>query len=119
MHFRAYVFAIARRISARTYAVRRAECGGLEVPLEDATDELLLSCEAMESSPDAAWLRARLDRLPSCYRKALELYYLQDNGAREIAAMLRIPIPTVRSRVRRGLEQLRRFMAVKLEVRAQ
>lgn len=112
MDFRAYVFAIARRTSARAYSVRRAERGGVEVPLEDATDELLLRCEPLESGQEAAWLRARLDTLPECYRTALELYYLHETGAREIAALLRVPIPTVRSRVRRGLEQLRRSMVV-------
>lgn len=107
MDFRAYVFAVARRMSARALVCHRSNRRTRELPLDDATGQQLVTCDPVESHHDAVMLRARLNTLPARYRDALDLYYLQEYGAREVATLLRVPIPTVRSRVRRGLDRLR------------
>ncbi len=48
-----------------------------------------------------------LYRLPSPYREALVLFYVQDLKYREIAVVLDIPLGTVKSRLHEGLHRLR------------
>lgn len=43
-----------------------------------------------------------LDRLPLSYREPISLHYLDDYSYQEISDILRIPIPTVGSRISRG-----------------
>src|SRR5512133_2749947 len=48
-----------------------------------------------------------LARLQEPYRSALSLFYLEDYSYQEIADLLEVPIGTVRSRIFRGVAQLR------------
>lgn len=47
-----------------------------------------------------------LSKLPRRYRDPLVLYYVQDADYKEISEVLRIPVPTVATRLRRGKEAL-------------
>ena len=49
--------------------------------------------------------------IPVELQLTLELYYVQRLKAPEIAEILELPIGTVRSRIRRAIEQLRANMA--------
>jgi len=64
------------------------------------------------SYPDDATfrLRAQLDRLPSDRRTILSLHYLQDVPLSDIAALLRIPLGTVKSRLHHARQQLKRAL---------
>lgn len=53
-------------------------------------------------------MRSALDALPPAQREAVALRYLEGLPPREIAAMLDVPVETVRTRAKRGLAQLRR-----------
>lgn len=55
-------------------------------------------------------LLAALRRIPLSSQVALELYYFERMRGPAIATIVDVPEPTVRSRLRRGLEQLRREM---------
>jgi RNA polymerase sigma-70 factor, ECF subfamily len=54
-----------------------------------------------------ARIEASLGRLPAIYREVLLLRFQEELGLEEIAAVLGTPLPTVKSRLYRGLEALR------------
>ena len=59
-----------------------------------------------------AWaLHQCLTRLENQQREVVSLAYLRDLSHSELAAQLRLPLGTVKSWIRRGLEQLRTCMA--------
>jgi RNA polymerase sigma-70 factor (ECF subfamily) len=59
---------------------------------------------------DAQGVVAALGRLEEDYRAPLSLCYLEDCTYEEIAAILGIPLGTVKSRISRGLGQLKRLV---------
>lgn len=73
--------------------------------LEDSPSTLMLARE------DQKILVHALRRLPLSLQVALELYYVQRLRGEELAEVMAIPPGTVRSRIRRGLEQLRDAMS--------
>lgn len=105
--FRGYLFAVAR--SKLIDRLRARQRGGA------ALDPEVDSVAAAGLSPSAALGRTRehelllqaLRRIPVDLQIALELYYFEGLHAPELAAALAIPLGTVRSRLRRGLEQVR------------
>ena len=52
-----------------------------------------------------------LDQVDEVYRGAVALFYLEDCSYQEIAGILDVPIGTVKSRISRGLEQLKHIFA--------
>lgn len=53
---------------------------------------------------------ATLQRLPQEQRECIILYYFQCLRQKEIALILDIPLSTVKTRIRRGLEQCKKIM---------
>ena len=51
-----------------------------------------------------------LTKVDEVFRAAVALYYLEDCSYKEIAAILEVPIGTVKSRIARGLAQLREIL---------
>lgn len=51
-----------------------------------------------------------LARVETHYRAAVALFYLEDYSYNEIAEILQVPLGTVKSRIARGLAQLRELM---------
>ncbi len=60
---------------------------------------------------DSAQALEALARVDEIYQAPLALYYLEDFPYKEIAEILRVPVGTVKSRIARGLQQLRRLLA--------
>ena len=60
---------------------------------------------------DAPGMLRLLARVDEHYRAAVALFYLDDHSYNEIAAILEVPLGTVKSRIARGLGQLRELMA--------
>ena len=58
----------------------------------------------------AGCIRAALAQLPGEQRQAVELAYFNGNTFVEIAAMVEVPIGTVKSRVRLALAKLKRLL---------
>jgi len=51
-----------------------------------------------------------LDSLPAGFADVIRLYYIEGKGIREIAAILNIPVYTVKSRRARGIQRLRKML---------
>lgn len=66
--------------------------------------------DPIEQAEDKLLVQSLLAALPPEQRECVVLYYFQGLTCPEIAQVLSIPAPTVKSRVRRGVERLRRWM---------
>jgi RNA polymerase sigma-70 factor, ECF subfamily len=91
--------------------LRRIRASG-EGEWDEALDEILPSSDiepsdALEMSQEARQLAHCLDRLDADQRQAIALAYLRDQSHSEVSASLRVPLGTVKSWIRRGLEKLK------------
>lgn len=78
--------------------------------LEETESELPeIPAVAPERADGLAVIQA-LQRVDVLYRDALALFYLEDSTYAEIAAILEVPLGTVKSRIARGVAQLQRLM---------
>jgi RNA polymerase sigma-70 factor (ECF subfamily) len=109
---RTWLFGICRRVAVdyrRSARIRR------EVPAEVGHLASLSAPSAGSDAHDAARLAAvaerMLDRLPEKLRVAFVLFELDEMSGEEIAALLGIPVGTVRSRLRLAREAFRREAA--------
>jgi RNA polymerase sigma factor (sigma-70 family) len=80
------------------------ELSTVESELPNCDPELVNQLDA----PKVVELLAQID--PQ-YRAAVALFYLEDYAYQEIASILEIPLGTVKSRIARGLAQLKRLVA--------
>lgn len=95
---RAYLFGIARNISAdafRNAAPEIAELPELPAPSIEAAD------------PRLELVHQAIQALPPSHREALELRLRHELSYEEIASVLDIPLGTVRSRLHAAIRQLR------------
>ena len=110
--FSTWLFAVATN-------VYRAELRRRGVPLvsiddvADPADTLDLAAEHEDSDRRAA-LRRALHALPARYRDALVLFYFHDLDVERAAASLGVPSGTVKARLSRGRELLRRKLVTML-----
>ena len=107
--FRPWAFRIASR--AAFSHLRRVRRRGVE-----ARDEAVLaSLPAPEVPPDNELLAELLDGdvLSPASRAVLVLHFQEDMQLDEVAAVLEIPLGTVKSRLAFGLKTLRRYLAEK------
>lgn len=79
------------------------------LPLEDA--EVLPGGEMAEPSPILSAVQA----LPAKYSAVIHLYYYEGYSIKEIAKLLRLPVPTVGTRLSRGRERLRQLLKEDVE----
>jgi RNA polymerase sigma-70 factor (ECF subfamily) len=56
---------------------------------------------------DSSQVLAALKRVDEVYQAAVALFYLEDCSYKEIAEILAVPVGTVKSRIARGIMQLR------------
>src|SRR4051812_13875944 len=59
---------------------------------------------------DCAQVLPALAKVDNTYQAALALFYLEDRSYKDIAEILNIPIGTVKSRIARGIQQLRHLL---------
>ena len=107
--FRTYLFVIARSVlydHLRKRAVREV----VDFDVVSLEDLGMSPSRLVEAREGRKLLVHALRRLPVDLQIALELYYVQQIRGRELVDALGIPSGTVRSRIRRGLEQLRANM---------
>lgn len=96
---------------------RQAADGSLSsVELDESLEDQLAGddpgpVDLVQASQQAAALHQCLSRLEHRQRQALSLAYMRDLSQSELASQLRVPLGTVKSWMRRGLEQLRLCMS--------
>jgi len=107
--FRAWAYRIASR--AAFAHLRREKRRGRQ----ETTEEVLEALVAPEARPSDEGLRELLDGavLSPGSRAVLILHFQQDMPLAEVAAILEIPVGTVKSRLAYGLTALRRQLADK------
>lgn len=74
-----------------------------------ATDELPEDQVITHELQD--WIQAEILNLPSKYRSAIILKYIEDLSLKEIGDVLDLPIATVKTRIHRGREALRKRLS--------
>ena len=79
------------------------------LPLEAA--EVVPGRELPEPSPVLSAVRA----LPAKYSAVIHLYYYEGYSIKEISQLLRLPVPTVGTRLSRGRERLRELLKEDVE----
>ncbi|MET1115896.1 MAG: sigma-70 family RNA polymerase sigma factor [Comamonas sp.] len=95
---------------------RRAERLHANVPLDDAED-FLPSSDALgpmqlaQASEQAVVLHQCMQRLEQAQREVVSLAYMRDLSHSELASQLKLPLGTVKTWMRRSLEQLRKCMS--------
>jgi len=95
---RAWLFGIARHVGLSALRKKR--------PLESIPDGVAAGVEA-ESDPRREAVRSAIERLSPPLRSTLDLRLRHDLSYEEIAAVLRIPVGTVRSRLHHAVRRLR------------
>jgi len=75
--------------------------------LETVSAELPAVPPKRADATDHAQVLHALDRIDEVYQAAVALFYLEDYSYKDIAAILDVPIGTVKSRIARGIGQLR------------
>ena len=115
-NFDAWLFTLARNLAFDH--LRRIQPSSLDEPVDDNAPEETRLSRLATSDPGprdqllagerARHLAAALETLPVIYREVLSLRFEEEMKIEEIADVLGTPLSTVKSRLRRGLEQLRR-----------
>ncbi len=84
----------------------------LDQIISDTTASALREPPEMAQASQEAWaLHQCLNQLDHKQREAVSLAYLRDLSHSELAEQLKLPLGTVKSWIRRGIEQLRGCMA--------
>ena len=78
--------------------------------LEQASAELPAAPAQFASQSDCSQVLSALGRVDEVYQAAVALFYLEDYSYKEIATILDVPVGTVKSRIARGIAQLRQFL---------
>lgn len=104
----AWIFTIARNL--RIDAVRRAARGGIAVPdaeLEYVADPADSQETHIARRDETARIAAAVSRLSADQSAAIRMSFVEDRPHSEIAAELRIPLGTVKSRIRLAMNRLK------------
>jgi len=87
----------------------RKERGRVEMP-EDVQDAAPRAPEALETDERASLLRDALREIDPRYREVIFLVYVEDRKVDEAARMLGLPEGTVKTRLMRGRDALRKIL---------
>jgi RNA polymerase sigma-70 factor, ECF subfamily len=92
----------------RAYLVaRRRQSRFSHHELEEVSEQLPVVSPALAEGLDSAQVLSALARVDEVYQAAVALFYLEDCSYSDIAAVLEVPVGTVKSRIARGIAQLR------------
>ena len=78
--------------------------------LEEVADQLLVLPAELAPPTNYYQVLAALAKVDEIYQAAVALFYLEDYSQGEIAAILDVPLGTVKSRIARGIAQLREIL---------
>jgi RNA polymerase sigma-70 factor (ECF subfamily) len=89
---------------------RRRELRFPHEPLDEMDDQLPLTYPVMANDQDWEQVLEALARVEEHYQAAVALFYLEECSYKEIADILEVPVGTVKSRLARGLGQLKKML---------
>jgi RNA polymerase sigma-70 factor (ECF subfamily) len=89
---------------------RRREIRFYHHDLDEVPDQLPALTPEFANQVDSSQVLVALAGVDEVYRAAVALFYLEDCPYKDIAAILEVPIGTVKSRISRGLLQLRQIL---------
>jgi RNA polymerase sigma-70 factor (ECF subfamily) len=93
---------------------RRREGGFTHHVLEEVAQELPAVLPPQHDEIDSSHVLSALATVDQAYQAAVALFYLENYSQKEIAAILEVAVGTVKSRISRGIEQLRRILLSKV-----
>ncbi len=112
--FKTWLFSVARNVGLsyfRNFIAKKAESAGLifgDEEFENIPDSAPGALEALEAGERGALVRAAVGRLPDKLKTVLLLREWEDLSYEEIAALLQVPVGTVRSRIHNAHARLLR-----------
>jgi RNA polymerase sigma-70 factor (ECF subfamily) len=92
-------------------AGKRREARFPHYTLDDVVQELPAILPSSLAPTDLYQVRPALAKVDDVYRTAVALFYLEDRSYSDIATALNVPIGTVKSRIARGIAQLRKLFS--------
>ncbi len=78
--------------------------------LEEVSKELPVLSPDVTDRIDSAEVHSALAEVDDIYRAAVALFYLKDCSYKDIAEILEVPVGTVKSRIYRGIVQLKEIL---------
>jgi RNA polymerase sigma-70 factor (ECF subfamily) len=78
--------------------------------LEEVVEQLPTVSPIHANQVDSAQVLSALARVDEVYQSAVALFYMDDLSYKDIAAILEVPVGTVKSRIARGIGQLREIL---------
>jgi RNA polymerase sigma-70 factor (ECF subfamily) len=103
---RTFLYVIARRVLFQHFEAKRKD-GALDFGVSSLNDLAPTPSSLLRRNDERALLAEALKHIPLDLQIAIELHYWEGLSGPEIADVLGIPEGTARSRLRRGLEELR------------
>ena len=100
-----WVYTIARNASLSALRARRQHFS-LSDPQTRAEADIVDESATAESSADDAALRRLVEALPQKQRQVVTLFYMEEQSHEEVAAMLAMPIGTVKTLLHRARAKL-------------
>lgn len=100
-------------LNFRLMDVRRKAANMLDFTdeLPETSDAAPDAAETLARSEDAASVCSAMESLPELFRQVVVLRYFEDLSIPEMAAMLKIPEGSVKSRLNRAKLRMRRFLS--------
>ena len=89
---------------------RRRQSRFIHDELESVLDQLPVVSPEFANQADSSQVLPALARVDEVYQAAVALFYLEDCPYQDIAVILEVPIGTVKSRIARGIAQLREIL---------
>ena len=91
--------------------MRRRQNRFPEQDLEGVIEQLPAASPVLSDRMDALQVLPALAKVDEKFQAAVVLFYLEDYAYRDIAAILGVPVGTVKSRIARGIAQLREILS--------
>jgi len=102
-----WLFTTLRRVFLQ---MRRRQSRFPHHELEEVSAELPAIASEAARTVDAAHVLSALAKVDEIYQDAVALAYLEDCPYKDIAEILEVPVGTVKSRIARGMAQLREIL---------
>lgn len=100
--FRAFLFGVARNVLFDHYRLARRDREHVDLGTVSVEDLSPTPSSALAHAHEAELLLRALRRIPIEAQMILEMYYWEGMRAHEIGAVLEMPEPTVRTKIRRA-----------------